>query len=82
MFWATLKSVKPQWRVLLFAGVLLLLFLVPQPNAANPPCPASPIHVGPPTNKEQCKNGGWQNFNVPRCFKNQGDCVSFVETGH
>ncbi len=30
-----------------------------------------------PTSKEQCKNGGWQNF--PQ-FKNQGDCVSFVAT--
>jgi DNA-binding beta-propeller fold protein YncE len=31
-----------------------------------------------PTSKEQCKNGGWRNF--PQ-FKNQGDCVSFVQTG-
>ena len=30
-----------------------------------------------PTNKDQCKNGGWKNFGV---FKNQGDCVSFVAT--
>jgi hypothetical protein len=31
-----------------------------------------------PTSKDQCKKGGWQDFGV---FKNQGDCVSFVETG-
>jgi hypothetical protein len=31
-----------------------------------------------PTSKGQCKNGGWRNF--PQ-FKNQGDCVSFVNTG-
>jgi hypothetical protein len=31
-----------------------------------------------PTDKDQCKKGGWQNFGV---FKNQGDCVSFVATG-
>jgi hypothetical protein len=31
-----------------------------------------------PTSKDQCKNGGWRNFGV---FKNQGDCVSYVETG-
>ncbi len=31
-----------------------------------------------PTSKEQCKNGGWRNY--PQ-FKNQGDCVSFVENG-
>jgi hypothetical protein len=29
------------------------------------------------TSREQCKNGGWQDFGV---FKNQGDCVSFVAT--
>lgn len=31
-----------------------------------------------PTSKDQCKNGGWRTF--PQ-FKNQGDCVSFVENG-
>jgi signal peptidase len=30
-----------------------------------------------PTNKDQCKNGGWKKYGV---FKNQGDCVSFVAT--
>lgn len=33
--------------------------------------------VGPPTNKDQCKNDGWKTFNNPT-FKNQGDCVSSV----
>ncbi|HEV2689036.1 MAG TPA: hypothetical protein VGV35_10785, partial [Bryobacteraceae bacterium] len=37
--------------------------------------------IGPPTDKDQCKDGGWQMFTIPRLFKNQGDCVSFVETG-
>jgi hypothetical protein len=37
--------------------------------------------IGPPTNKDQCKNGGWQAFTIPRQFNNQGDCVSFVNTG-
>jgi hypothetical protein len=32
-----------------------------------------------PTDADQCKKGGWQQFNPP--FKNQGDCVSFVATG-
>ena len=30
--------------------------------------------------KDQCKNGGWQDFTSP-AFKNQGDCVSFFATG-
>jgi hypothetical protein len=29
-----------------------------------------------PTHKDQCKDGGWKNY--PQ-FKNQGQCVSFVE---
>jgi hypothetical protein len=32
-----------------------------------------------PTSKEQCKSGGWQNFGD--AFKNQGQCVAFVERG-
>ena len=35
------------------------------------------------TNKNQCKNGGWQMFvraNGTR-FKNQGDCIQYVNTG-
>jgi hypothetical protein len=31
-----------------------------------------------PASKDECKGGEWRNF--PQ-FKNQGDCVSFVETG-
>jgi hypothetical protein len=36
--------------------------------------------VGPPTSVEECKKGGWEQFNNPT-FKNQGDCVSYVVTG-
>jgi hypothetical protein len=35
-----------------------------------------------PTSADQCKDGGWQTFNPPTgSFKNQGDCVSYVNTG-
>jgi hypothetical protein len=34
-----------------------------------------PRVVGPPTNANQCKKGGWREFNNPS-FKNQGQCVS------
>jgi hypothetical protein len=35
------------------------------------------------TNKDQCKNGGWQNFFRANgtTFKNQGDCIQYVNTG-
>jgi hypothetical protein len=38
---------------------------------------ACDLLIGPPTNPDQCKNGGWQRFNNPS-FPNQGQCVSSV----
>ncbi len=32
-----------------------------------------------PTDKNQCKNSGWMDFNNP-AFKNQGDCVSYLQS--
>jgi hypothetical protein len=37
--------------------------------------------VGPPTDKNQCKKDGWSEFDFPKAFKNQGDCIQFVNTG-
>jgi DNA-binding beta-propeller fold protein YncE len=34
-----------------------------------------------PTSDADCKEGGWQTFHSPRAFKNQGDCIQFVNTG-
>ena len=35
------------------------------------------------TNKDQCKNGGWQSVfrSDNSTFKNQGDCIQYVNTG-
>lgn len=35
----------------------------------------------PPANPNQCKKGVWQSFVYPRQFKNQGDCIQYVNTG-
>ena len=43
--------------------------------------PCAPPPIGPPTDKDQCKGDGWKSFNVPRKFKNQGDCIQYVNTG-
>jgi hypothetical protein len=40
------------------------------------PAPA-PVQTTP-TSKDQCKHDGWKTFANPK-FKNQGECVSFVE---
>jgi hypothetical protein len=37
--------------------------------------------VGPPIDKDECKKDGWRAFEFPRVFKNQGDCIKFVNTG-
>jgi hypothetical protein len=37
----------------------------------------TPPVVTTPTNKNECKNGGWQTFTNPS-FKNQGQCVAFT----
>ena len=42
---------------------------------------ACDTETGPPRFKNQCKDGGWMGFNFPRTFKNQGDCIQFVNTG-
>jgi len=36
-----------------------------------------------PTDKDQCKNGGWQSLSRAdgTTFKNQGDCIQYVNTG-
>lgn len=34
-----------------------------------------------PATMAQCKNGGWKDFTFPQPFKNQGDCIQFVNTG-
>ena len=31
-----------------------------------------------PTSKDECKHGGWVAFG----FKNQGQCIAFVNRGH
>ncbi len=51
----------------------------PPPTPTASPTP-TPVPIGP-TNKDQCKGGGWQSFTSPRSFKNQGDCIQFVNTG-
>ncbi len=37
--------------------------------------------VDPLVNKAQCKNGGWKVYTNPT-FKNQGACVSYLESKH
>ncbi len=65
-----------------------------RPGEPTPAIPASTISAtsiidgtiytydekGHPASKEDCKKGGWMNFvkDDGQAFKNQGDCVSYV----
>jgi hypothetical protein len=42
---------------------------------------ACDLQTGPPKRKEQCMARSWSLFNFPRSFKNQGDCIQFVNSG-
>jgi hypothetical protein len=41
------------------------------------------VTINPPPNKDACKNNGWQTFTRAdgSKFKNQGDCIQYVNTG-
>jgi hypothetical protein len=45
--------------------------------AAGQPASVTFTYMVLPTSKKQCKNGGWKKFGG--VFKNQGQCVKFVE---
>lgn len=36
---------------------------------------------GAPLGVEECRDGGWMNFDHPRTFQSQGDCQQYVITG-
>jgi hypothetical protein len=53
-------------------------------DAANMPTDTAEIFTPTPTyptSKNQCRHGGWKTFTNPK-FKNQGQCIRFVETGN
>jgi choice-of-anchor C domain-containing protein len=52
---------------------------MPTATATPSPTPTPTPALTTPTDKDQCKDGGWTTFNHP-AFKNQGDCVSFVQS--
>ena len=37
--------------------------------------------TGPPVSKSQCRNDQWMRFDFPRAFRNERDCIQFVNTG-
>ena len=53
-------------------------FVVPEGNPTTVNIPGNQRACGPPRNYNECKHGGWQMFNHPQTFENQGQCILFV----
>lgn len=40
--------------------------------------PGNERRCGPPSTVDECKNGGWVQFDFPNTFSNQGSCINYV----
>jgi len=54
------------------------LFINPQGSPSTVFTPNNVRLCGPARSVEECKDGGWTNFNHPTGFSNQGECVDYV----
>ena len=52
------------------------LFITPQGMMPTVQVPEK--RCGPPVSRQECKRDGWRDFDHPRRFANQGDCIEFV----
>ena len=52
------------------------LFITPQGMMPTVQIPEK--RCGPPVSKQECRHDGWRDFDHPRRFANQGDCIAFV----
>jgi quercetin dioxygenase-like cupin family protein len=53
------------------------LFVTPQ--GMTPTVQVPEKRCGPPVSRQDCRHNGWRDFDHPRQFADQGDCVSFVQ---
>ena len=52
------------------------LFVTPQGSTPTVQVPEK--RCGPPISKQECRQDGWRDFDHPRSFANQGECIQFV----
>lgn len=69
-------SLSSNTEAVIFTSSIITPTLTPT-LTLTPTMTATPTPLPYPTNKDQCKNGGWKTFTNPT-FKNQGECVSWV----
>jgi len=78
--WAAFVAAHPTWRV----SSAVPFIVADDPGLWT----VSNVHLGeaagaPATDKDKCKKGGWQNMTRAdgSSFKNQGDCIQYINTG-
>ncbi|CAN5718693.1 hypothetical protein BH18ACI4_BH18ACI4_04170 [soil metagenome] len=53
-------------------------FVVPHGEPTTVNIPNNQRLCGPARNVDECKDGGWMNFNFPTSFSNQGEYIAYV----
>jgi len=53
-------------------------FIIPQDKQTTITFPNEERRCGPPLEISECRNHGWQRFDHPQKFVNQGQCLNFV----
>ena len=54
-------------------------FIVPAGKPTTRNIPGNVKKCGPPIDTDECKDGGWLNFDFPQGFESQGQCIDFVK---
>ena len=54
------------------------MFVGPPGRPIGVNIPNNEHRCGPPSTVQECRFDGWDTFNHPRRFANQGDCVAYV----
>ncbi len=54
------------------------MFVGPVGRPLGVPIPGNVRRCGPASNVHECEGDGWEAFDFPSRFKNQGQCIAFV----
>jgi len=54
------------------------MFVGPPGRPIGVNIPNNEQRCGPPSSVDECTNWGWQTFNHPAPFENQGSCIAYV----
>jgi hypothetical protein len=81
---AALFLANPNWSVIGIQLVVDAGYAFPDGEQAVRVNPDVEVDFGVPTSADDCKNGGWQSRSRAdgSAFRNQGECIKYVNTGN